>query len=99
MHNHHKYLGNTPGDVQAFASPTEKLLLFLFFMWDVVCLCIHWVVQNTKHPLLFLFFSSLSCTFLCKPCKPHSPVLLSFNRLLFTSWTAFYSKPCMLQND
>ena len=36
--------------------PTEKLFLFLFSRWDhhdVVCLCIHWVVQNTKqHPFL-----------------------------------------------
>jgi len=32
--------------------PTETLLLFLFSRWDVVCLCIHWGVQNTKHPFL-----------------------------------------------
>ena len=33
--------------------PTEKLLLILFSRWDVVCVCIHWVVQNTKqHPFL-----------------------------------------------
>ena len=33
--------------------PTEKLLLSLFSKWDVVCLCIHWVVQNTKqYPFL-----------------------------------------------
>ena len=34
--------------------PTEKLLLFLFSRWVAVCLCIHWVVQNTKqnHPFL-----------------------------------------------
>jgi hypothetical protein len=35
--------------------PTEKLLLFLFSRWDVVCLYIHWVVQNTKQR----FFSSV----------------------------------------
>jgi len=30
---------------------TDKLLLFFFSRWDVVCLCIHRVVQNTKqHP-------------------------------------------------
>jgi len=34
--------------------PTEMLLLFLFSRWDVVCLCIHWVVHNTKQ-LSFLF--------------------------------------------
>jgi hypothetical protein len=32
--------------------PTENPLLFLFSRWDVVCLCIHWVMQNTEH--LFL---------------------------------------------
>ena len=48
---------------------TEKPLLFLSSRWDVVCLCIHWVLQNTKqHPFLiqagnvtlpaFFFFSS-----------------------------------------
>jgi hypothetical protein len=29
-----------------------KAALFLFSRWDVVCLCIHWMVQNTKHPFL-----------------------------------------------
>jgi hypothetical protein len=33
--------------------PSRKLLLIQFSGWDVVCLCIHWVVQNTKqHPFL-----------------------------------------------
>ena len=33
--------------------PTTKLLLFLFSRWDVVCLCIHWVVRETiQHPFL-----------------------------------------------
>ena len=33
--------------------PNEKLLLIYFSSWSVVCLCIHWVVQNTKqHPFL-----------------------------------------------
>jgi len=54
--NPRKYLSNTPGGVQASTShyliPTKKLLFF-FSTWDVVCLCIHWVVQNTKqHPSL-----------------------------------------------
>ena len=53
--------------------PTEKLLLMLFSRCDVVCLCIHWVVQNIKHHpflihagsvyticVLFLFFLSLT---------------------------------------
>jgi len=50
-------------------TPTGKHLIYIFSRWDVVCLCIHWVVQNTKHPfliyagsvyttcVLFLFFS------------------------------------------
>ena len=53
--------------------PTVKFLLFLSSRWDFVCLCIHWVVQNTTTSwtmpvvfalslslcVLFLFFSSL----------------------------------------
>ena len=31
--------------------PIEKLLLYLFSKWDILCLCIHWVVQSTKHIL------------------------------------------------
>jgi hypothetical protein len=32
--------------------PIEKLFI-LFSRWDVVCLCIHWMVQNTiQHPFL-----------------------------------------------
>jgi hypothetical protein len=37
--------------------PTEKLLLFLFSRWDVLCLCIHWVVF--PNPVVF----TLSCSF------------------------------------
>ena len=33
-------------------TPIKKLLLLLLSRWDVVYLCIHWMVQNTKqHPL------------------------------------------------
>ena len=44
--------------------PTEMLLLFLISRWDVVCLCIHWMVQNRKlHPFLIHAGSvfTLSC--------------------------------------
>ena len=56
-HNPYKYLSNTPGGVQASVpnhlTPIKKLLLLLLSRWDVVCLCIHWMVQNTKqHPFL-----------------------------------------------
>ena len=51
-YNPHKYLSNTPGGVQASASqppdPHWKAPLILFCGWDVVCLCIQWVVQHTK---------------------------------------------------
>jgi hypothetical protein len=33
--------------------PTEKLLLLLFSRFDVVCLCTHWVVQNTTFFLIW----------------------------------------------
>ena len=33
--------------------PIEKPPLFVFSRWDVMCLCMHWAVQNTKqHPFL-----------------------------------------------
>jgi len=52
----HKFLSNIPGGVQASGTeldPHWKPFLILFSRWDVVCLCIHWVVQNTKqHPFL-----------------------------------------------
>jgi hypothetical protein len=32
--------------------PHWKAFLIFFSRWGVVCLCIHWVVQNTKHPFL-----------------------------------------------
>jgi len=48
-----------------FCLPTTwsplKSFLFLFSSWDVVCPCIHWVVQNTKqHP--FLIHAGSVCT-------------------------------------
>jgi len=51
-HNPYKYLSNTPGGVQASASQLKNFS-YNFSRWDVVCLCIHWVVQNTaQHPFL-----------------------------------------------
>jgi len=73
-HNPYKYSCNTFGGAQA--SAIKKLFLICFSRWDVLCLCIHWVVQNTKqHPfliyadslyaicVLFLFscYSRVSC--------------------------------------
>ena len=58
--NPHKYLGNTPGGVQASASqppdPHWKAFPLLFSRWNVVCLCIHWVVQKKQNP--FLIYAS-----------------------------------------
>jgi len=61
-HNPHNYLSNTSGGMQTSASqppdcsPIPTLKVFFYFNspgWDVVRLCIHWVVQNTKqHPFL-----------------------------------------------
>jgi len=57
-------MSNTPGGAQASASqqpdPPEKFLLFLFSRWGVVCLCIHWVVQNTKQDPFLIHSSSAS---------------------------------------
>jgi hypothetical protein len=63
-YNPHKYRSNTPGGVQTSASqppdPHWKASLILFSRWDVVCYCIHWVVQNTKqHHILFYAGSSV----------------------------------------
>jgi hypothetical protein len=70
-HNPYKYLSNTSGGVQASASPLKSFLFLFYSRQDIVCLCIHWVVQNTEqHPFLihagsfytmcviFLFFLS-----------------------------------------
>jgi hypothetical protein len=56
-YNSHKYMSNTPGGVQVLPPNDliliERPLLFLFLRWmDVVCLCVHGVLQNTKHPFL-----------------------------------------------
>jgi hypothetical protein len=41
-----------PPQKQHSWSPLENFS-YLFSKWDVVCLCIHWVMQNTKqHPYL-----------------------------------------------
>jgi len=53
IYNTHKYLSNTPGGVQASASqpPGSTEMLLLIILHVECCLCIHWVVQNTKqHP-------------------------------------------------
>ena len=60
-----KTLNTTPTNIRAILlvmcrllppnhlAPTENFLMFFFSRWDVVCLCIHWVVRNTKqHPFL-----------------------------------------------
>jgi len=82
-HNSLNFLSNTPGGVQGSASqppdPHWETYLISFSRWNVVCLCIHWVVQNTKqHPFLthagsvytlffpFLFLSSYTLG----PAKP-----------------------------
>ena len=67
--------------------PTENFFLFLFSRWEVVCLCIHWVVQNTKQPpflihavvfrlsaiCLFFSFASWSKQLSCPRNPPSSP--------------------------
>ena len=63
-----------------FCLPTTWPPLYLFSRWDVVCLCIHWVVQNTKqHPFLIhagsvyticvLFFSIKAWQLLASPLQ------------------------------
>ena len=47
--NPNKYMSNAPGGM--LLTPTEKFFIFLFSGWDVVCLCIHWVVQDTNNIL------------------------------------------------
>ena len=103
--NPHKYLSNTPGGVQASASqppdPHKKTRLF-FSRWDVVCFCIHWVVQNTnQHPLLVhidsvytiwlrsysFLFSFLSRSPQFPPATPNNPPPFNTSLLLFLfSW-------------
>jgi len=55
-HNPYKYLSNTLVVCKLLHPnhliPNGKHIIILFSEWDVVCLCIQWVVQNTKHPFL-----------------------------------------------
>jgi len=62
--------------------PTEKLLLSYCFRWDVVCLCIHRVVPNTKqHPFLI-----------------HAGSVYTICVLFLTSWAAISGWRPMLFN-
>jgi len=40
-YNLHEYMSSPSSGVQASASPLKNFS-FIFFRWDVVCLCIHW---------------------------------------------------------
>jgi hypothetical protein len=77
------YSSKTSGGVAGLCIPATRFPLksfsYFFSRWDVVCLCIQWVVQNTKqHPFLthagsvytlffpFLFLSSYTLG----PAKP-----------------------------
>ena len=72
-----------PNHLAPWMIPTEKLLLFLYSRWDVVCLCVQWVVQNTKqHPnscwycLNYLrFFFSFKLITTPIPTQPSSVLL------------------------
>jgi hypothetical protein len=72
-HNPHEYLSDTPGAWCAGSClPTTwsplKASSIVFSRWGVVCICIRWVVQNTKqHP--FLIHASIVYTQVPPPKK------------------------------
>jgi len=62
--------------------PTEKLPLIWFFRWDVVCLCIHWVMQNIlQHPFLICAGSAYTICVLIFSNEPQTLSLCSFSSL------------------
>ena len=78
----HKYPSYTPGGVQASASqplnPHWKASLILFSRRDVVCLCIHWMVQNTKQHRFLIHAGGVYTTCVPLPFTSFPGILMFF---------------------